>query len=56
MTFEVSVAVYAATNPDQATQAGDVLLIDVLRADTGVLVKHTCSIWVRAGRKHSIDG
>ena len=31
--FEAGAAVYAVANPDQATQAGDTLLIEVLRAD-----------------------
>jgi len=39
--FEASAAVYAGTNPDQATQVGDALLIEVLRADNSVLAKHT---------------
>ncbi|MCF7837514.1 MAG: DUF4038 domain-containing protein [Candidatus Marinimicrobia bacterium] len=39
--FEASAAVYAATNPDQATQAGDALLIEVLRADNSVLASTT---------------
>ena len=41
--FETSAAVYAATNPDQATKNGDALLIEVLRPDNSVLAKHTCS-------------
>jgi len=39
--FEAGAAVYAATNPDQATQAGDALLIEVLRADNSVLASYT---------------
>ena len=39
--FEVGAAVYAATNPDQATQAGDALLIEVLRGDNSVLASTT---------------
>ncbi|MCX6923861.1 MAG: DUF4038 domain-containing protein, partial [Verrucomicrobia bacterium] len=41
--FETSAAVYAATNPNQATQAGDALLIQVLRGDNSVLASHTNS-------------
>src|SRR5262249_29740852 len=37
--FEASAAVYAGTNLEQATQAGDVLLIEVLRGDR-VLASH----------------
>jgi hypothetical protein len=39
--FEVGAAVYAATNPDQATQAGDALLIEVLRGDNSILASTT---------------
>jgi hypothetical protein len=38
--FDASAAVYAATNPQQATQAGDALLIQVLRGDGRVLASH----------------
>lgn len=38
--FEASPAVYAAENPQQATQAGDELLIEVLRGDDRVLASH----------------
>jgi WD40 repeat protein len=38
--FEASPAVYAATHPQQATQAGDELLIEVLRGDDRVLASH----------------
>jgi hypothetical protein len=38
--FEASAAVYAATHPQQATQAGDALLIEVLRGDGRVLASH----------------
>ena len=38
--FEASPAVYAATHPQQATQAGDALLIEVLRGDDRVLASH----------------
>jgi hypothetical protein len=41
--FETSAAVYAAGNSDQATQAGDALLIQVLRGDNSVLASHTNS-------------
>jgi hypothetical protein len=37
VSFETSAAVYSAMNPDQATKAGDALLIEVLRADNSVL-------------------
>jgi len=37
--FEVSAAVYNGSS--QATQAGDALLIEVLRADNSVLARHT---------------
>ena len=39
--FETSAAVYSAMNPDQATKAGDTLLIEVLRADNSVLAGTT---------------
>ena len=39
--FETSAAVYAGSNPDQATQAGDALLIEVLRTDNSVLASTT---------------
>jgi hypothetical protein len=39
--FEDSAAVYADENPDQTTQAGDALLIEVLRADNSVLAGTT---------------
>jgi hypothetical protein len=39
--FETSPAVYAASNPDQATIAGDTLLFEVLRADNSVLASTT---------------
>src|SRR5262249_15858698 len=38
--FEASPAVYAVTHPQQATQAGDELLIEVLRSDDLVLASH----------------
>jgi hypothetical protein len=38
--FEASPAVYAAEKPQQATQAGDELLIEVLRGDDRVLASH----------------
>jgi hypothetical protein len=38
--FEASPAVYAASNPEQATQAGDEMLIEVLRGDGRVLASH----------------
>jgi hypothetical protein len=45
--FEASPAVYA--NPPQATQAGDELLIEVLRGDDRVLAshKHSPGAWTR---------
>jgi hypothetical protein len=39
--FEAGAAVYAAENPDQATKAGDALLIEVLRGDNSVLASYT---------------
>jgi hypothetical protein len=41
VSFETSAAVYSAMNPDQATKAGDALLIEVLRADNSVLASTT---------------
>ena len=41
VSFETSPAVYSAMNPDQATKAGDGLLIEVLRADNSVLASTT---------------
>ena len=41
--FEASPAVYAASNSEQATEAGDALLIEVLRSDNRVLASHNCS-------------
>jgi hypothetical protein len=41
VSFETSAAVYSAMNPDQATKAGDALLIEVLRADNSVLAGTT---------------
>jgi hypothetical protein len=41
--FEASPAVYAAENAKQATQAGDALLIEVLRGDDRVLASHNHS-------------
>jgi hypothetical protein len=38
--FEASPAVYAASNSEQATQAGDELLIEILRGDDRVLASH----------------
>jgi hypothetical protein len=38
--FEASPTVYAASNSEQATQAGDELLIEVLRGDDRVLASH----------------
>jgi hypothetical protein len=48
--FEASPAVYAAENPQQATQAGDELLIEVLRGDDRVLAshKHSPGAWTGA--------
>lgn len=45
--FEASPAVYAATNPEQATQAGAVLLVQVLRGDNSVLASrsHAPGAW-----------
>jgi RNA polymerase sigma factor (sigma-70 family) len=38
--FEASGAVYVATHPHQATQAGDKLLVEILRGDDRVLASH----------------
>ena len=55
--FEASAAVYAATHPQQATQAGDVLLIEVLRGDDHVLAshKHSPGAWTGT-RAFAADG
>jgi hypothetical protein len=48
--FEASAAVYAATDPQQATQAGDDLLIEILRGDDRALAshKHSPGAWTGA--------
>ncbi|MEI7899639.1 MAG: DUF4038 domain-containing protein [bacterium] len=50
VSFEAGAAVYAATHPEQATQAGDALLIEVLRADNSVLARHTQAPGAWAGK------
>jgi hypothetical protein len=50
VSFETSAAVYSAMNPDQATKAGDALLIEVLRADNSVLASTTNAPGAWAGK------
>jgi hypothetical protein len=62
--FEVSAAVYAATSPQEATKAGDALLVEVLRGDDSVLASHRHSpgawtgamAFVAAGFQYTGDG
>ncbi|MCF7730782.1 MAG: hypothetical protein K9N23_03805 [Akkermansiaceae bacterium] len=55
--FDYGTAVYAATNPDQITLAGDGLLVEVLRADDSVLASQSFfpGAWDDAGN-HNLDG
>jgi hypothetical protein len=54
--FEASPAVYAAENPRQATQAGDELLIEVLRGDGRALASHKHSPGAWTGTLHFAAG